>query len=392
MDRHKTHKTMKTIKQLIGVVTVGTVAVLLTGCYTMSKANTPKGTITKADFGKTQDGQPVEIYTLRNSRGMEAKIMTYGGIVTSLKTPDRNGKYADVVLGYDNLDSYTNSPYFGALIGRYGNRIAHGQFTLGGTIYTLATNNGANSLHGGLKGFDKVVWTAKPLPTAHGPALILTYISKGGEEGYPGNLAVTATYAVTEDNELKVDFMATTDTKTVCNLTHHSYFNLRGSGDVLGHIVYINADRFTPVDAGLIPTGELKPVKGTPFDFTAPHTIGERITQTNDEQIARGNGYDHNWVLNKEDGELSLAAEVYEPTTGRLLEVWTTQPAMQFYSGNFLDGTLTGKGGWVYQFRNGFCMEPQHYPDSPNHPEFPTTELSAGQTYNQTIIYKFLTK
>jgi aldose 1-epimerase len=390
MARHKANNTMKKITQIIAVATVGTVAALLTGCDTMS--NTPKGTITKADFGQTTDGTPVEIYTLRNSKGMEAKIMTYGGIVTSLKTPDRQGHFDDIVLGFDNVDSYSNSPYFGALIGRYGNRIAHGQFTMGGNTYTLATNNGANSLHGGLKGFDKVVWTAKPLPTAHGPALILTYISKGGEEGYPGNLAVTAIYTITEKNEMRLDFTATTDTKTVCNLTHHSYFNLRGSGDVLGHIVYINADRFTPVDAGLIPTGELKPVKGTPFDFTDPHTIGERINQTNNEQIARGGGYDHNWVLNKEDGELSLAAEVYEPTSGRLMEVWTTQPGLQFYSGNFLDGTLTGKGGQVYQFRDGFCMEPQHFPDSPNHPEFPTTELDAGQTYQQTIIYRFATK
>lgn len=381
---------MKKIIQLITVASLGIVAACFTGCTTM---NIPKGTITKSDFGTTPDGKAVELYTLRNSQGMEATIMTYGGIVTSLKVPDKNGALTDVVLGYDNLDGYLKStPYFGALIGRYGNRIAHGQFTLDGKTYTLATNNGANSLHGGLKGFDKQVWTARPLPTANGPALILTYVSLGGEEGYPGTLSVTAIYSITEDNELRVDFSATTSEKTVVNLTHHSYFNLRGSGDVLGHVVYINSDKFTPVDSGLIPTGELRPVTGTPFDFRLPATIGARINSTNDEQIVLGNGYDHNWVLNKQGNELSLAAEVYEPTTGRLMEVWSTEPATQFYSGNFLDGSITGKGGWVYKFRDGFCFEPQHYPDSPNHPAFPTTELSPGETYKNTIIYKFSTK
>ena len=392
MARNNPRTIMKKIAQIIfSVAAAGIVAAGLTGCYTMT--NIYKGTITKADFGSAPDGTPVEIYTLRNTHGMEAKIMTYGGIVTSLKTPDRNGNYADVVLGYDNLDGYLkSSPYFGALIGRYGNRIAFGKFTLDGNTYTMATNNGANTLHGGLKGFDKVVWTAKPMPTDHGPALILTYISKGGEEGFPGNLAVTAIYTVTEDNELRLQFTATTDQKTVCNLTHHSYFNLRGSGDVLGHVVYINADKFTPVDAGLIPTGELRPVKGTPFDFTTPTAIGARINQTNDDQIVFANGYDDNWVLNKQTNELSLAASVYEPTTGRTMEVWTTQPGLQFYSGNFLDGTLTGKGGWTYQFRDGFCMEPQHFPDSPNHPEFPTTELDPGRKYQANIIYRFSAK
>jgi aldose 1-epimerase len=391
MARNKPTTTMKKIVQIITVAACGIVAAGLTGCDTMT--NTSQGTITKADFGSTTDGTPVEIYTLSNSKGMEAKIMTYGGIVTSLKTPDRNGQYSDVVLGFDNLDSYLkSSPYFGALIGRYGNRIALGKFSLDGNNYQLATNNGANTLHGGLKGFDKVVWTARPLPTANGPALILTYVSKGGEEGFPGNLAVTAVYTVTEDNELRLQFSATTDQKTVCNLTHHSYFNLRGSGDVLGHVVYINADKFTPVDAGLIPTGELRSVKGTPFDFTTPTAIGDRINDTNDTQIAYANGYDDNWVLNKQGDELSLAATVYEPTTGRALEVWTTQPGVQFYTGNFLDGTLTGKGGWVYQFRDAFCLEPQHFPDSPNHPEFPTTELDPGQKYQSTIVYKFSAK
>jgi len=373
---------------LLTVALVSVSAACFTGCAFMSQ--NPQGTLTHSHFGQLPDGTPVELYTLRNSRGMEAQIMNYGGIVTSLKVPDKSGKLDDVVLGYDTLDAYLKStPYFGALIGRYGNRIAKGQFSLDGATYTLATNNGVNALHGGLKGFDKAVWTARPLPTANGPSLILTYVSRNGEEGYPGNLLVTAVYSVTEDNALKVEFTATTDRKTVVNLTHHSYFNLRGSGDVLGHIVTIPADRFTPVDSGLIPTGELRPVAGTPFDFTMPSAIGARIGQTQDEQIMLGKGYDHNWVLNKRGSELSLAARVHEPLTGRTMEVWTTEPATQFYTGNFLDGTLVGKGGWVYQQRNGFCFEPQHYPDSPNHPAFPSTELKPGDIYSNTIIYKF---
>jgi aldose 1-epimerase len=374
--------------QFITLAAAGLGMAFLVGCAAMSKSNS---SITKAAFGKTPDGTPVEIYTLRNSKGMEAQIMTYGGIVTSLKTPDKSGKFADVVLGYDNLEGYLKtSPYFGALIGRYGNRIAFGKFTLDGQTYTLATNNGVNSLHGGLKGFDKVVWKVKEAEVGeHGPELELTYFSRDGEEGYPGNLSVQATYTLREDNALQIKFKATTDKKTVCNLTHHSYFNFAGSGDVLGHVVYINADKFTPVDSGLIPTGELRPVAGTPFDFLTPANIGSRINNTNDEQIQLGHGYDHNWVLNKKSNELSLAARVSEPISGRTMEVWTTEPATQFYTGNFLDGTITGKSGWTYQFRNGFCFEPQHYPDSPNHPEFPTTELKPGQTYQNTIVYKF---
>ena len=380
---------MKKIIQLLTVTALS--AACFTGCESMS--NTPKGTITKSDFGTSPDGKLVELYTLANSKGMTATIMTYGGIVTSLKVPDKDGNISDVVLGYDNLDSYVkSSPYFGALIGRYGNRIAAGKFTLDDTTYQLATNNGVNSLHGGLKGFDKVVWTARPMPTTHGPCLILTYVSPGMEEGYPGTLSVTAIYSLTEDNELKLEYSATTSAKTVVNLTHHSYFNLAGKGDILNHVAVINADKFTPVDATLIPTGELRPVQGTPFDFTTPHTIGERIGNTNDEQIARGNGYDHNFVLNKKGNELSFAAEIYEVTSGRILQVFSTEPGIQFYSGNFLDGTLTGKGGWIYQFRNGFCLEPQHFPDSPNHPEFPTVVLNPGETYHNTIIYKFSVK
>ncbi|MDD5140765.1 MAG: galactose mutarotase [Verrucomicrobiales bacterium] len=380
---------MKKTARLITVTAAAMVAAFFAGCALMS--NTPKGTITETGFGRLPDGTPVELYTLRNSHGMEATIMTYGGIVTTLKVPDKSGKFTDVVLGCDNLEAYLKgTPCFGALIGRYGNRIAKGKFSLDGVEYTLAKNNGENALHGGRKGFDKVMWTARPLPTANGPSLILTYVSRDGEEGYPGNLLVTAVYSITEDNALRVDFTATTDRKTVCNLTHHSYFNLAGSGDVLDHVVYINADKFTPVDSGLIPTGELRPVAGTPFDFLKPAAIGARIANTNDEQIVRGHGYDHNWVLNKKTNELSLAASVYEPTTGRTMEVWTTEPGMQFYIGNFLDGSITGKGGWVYHSRNGFCFEPQHYPDSPNHPEFPTAELKPGETYKNTIIYKFI--
>jgi aldose 1-epimerase len=376
--------------QLVTVTSLGFLTACLTGCESMS--NSSKGTITKTDFGKMPEGTPVELYTLRNAKGMEATIMTYGGIVISLKVPDKNGKFDDVVLGHDNLGGYlTNSPYFGALIGRYGNRIANGKFSLDGVEYTLAKNNGPNHLHGGVKGFDKVVWEVDEAEVGeHGPKLELTYFSKDGEEGYPGNLKVEATYTLTEDNALKIKFKATTDKDTVCNLTHHSYFNLAGGGDVLDHIVQINADKFTPVDSGLIPTGELMPVAGTPFDFRTPTAIGAHINETNNEQIKFAGGYDDNWVLNKKStGELSLAARVSEPTSGITMEVWTTSPGLQFYTGNFLDGTITGKSGRVYQLRDAFCMEPQCFPDSPNHPTFPTTELKPGEIYKNTIIYKF---
>jgi len=340
-------------------------------------------------FGQNTAGAPVHLYTLKNSKGMEARITNYGGIVVSLMAPDRQGKMADVVLGFEALADYLKGhPHFGALIGRYGNRIGKGKFKLDGVEYSLAINNGHNSLHGGLKGFDTVVWAAKPLQTEQGPALQLKYTSRDGEEGYPGNLAVTAVYTVTEDNALKVEFTATTDKKTVCNLTHHSYFNLAGKGDVLGHIVQINADTFTPVDGGLIPTGELRPVDGTPLDFREPVAIGHRI-DSDYEQIKLGAGYDHNWVLNHPAGKLGLAATVEERVSGRTMEVWTTEPGTQFYTGNFLDGKLRGKGGWTYQRREAFCFEPQHFPDSPNKPQFPTTELKPGETYRNTIIYKF---
>ena len=346
--------------------------------------------IAKSSFGKTADDQTVDLFTLRNASGTEARITNYGGIVTALKVADQHGNFGDVVLGYDQLAGYlSDSPYFGSLVGRVGNRIAGGRFKLNGKEYTLAQNNGTNSLHGGVKGFDKVVWAARPLATGIGPALELTYTSPDGEEGFPGNLEVRATYTLTADNALRLDYAATTDADTHCNLTHHSYFNFAGHGDVLDHVVTLNAGHFTPVDANLIPTGEVRPVKGTPFDFTQATRIGERISH-DDEQLKFANGYDHNWVLNQSAaGLLTHAATVSEPASGRVMEVWTTEPAIQFYSGNFLDGTITGKGGWTYQRRHGFCLEPQHYPDSPNHPEFPSTLLSPGRTYRNTILYKF---
>ncbi|HEY1789376.1 MAG TPA: aldose epimerase family protein [Verrucomicrobiae bacterium] len=354
---------------------------------------TSAAAISKAPFGKTPEGQPVEIYTLRNKNGMEARIMTYGGIVVSLKTPDKSGIFDDVVLGYDTLEGYIQrNPYFGAIIGRCGNRISKGKFSLSGKTYSLATNNNAkNHLHGGLKGFDKVVWTAKAVESPHGPALQLDYLSKDGEEGYPGNLSVKATYTLTDDNGLKFDFSATTDADTICNLTQHSYFNFHGGGDVLEYLVQINAEQFTAVNADVIPTGELRSVAGTPLDFRKPTAIGARIN-SQDEQIQKAGGYDHNWVFNKPVGQLACVARVTDKVSGRSMEVFTTQPGMQFYTGNFLDGTITGKGGQKYNWRHAFCMEPQHFPDAPNHPDFPSIELKPGQVYENTIIYKFSTE
>jgi len=294
------------------------------------------------------------------------------------------------VLGYDTLEGYVSgSSYFGALIGRYGNRISKGKFELNSTVYTLAANNAPNSLHGGKVGFDKVAWkVTKAQVTPHGPQLTLTYLSHDGEEGYPGNLAVTAAYTLTDDDALRLDYTATTDKDTVVNLTQHSYFNLRGHGDILGHVIQINANRFTVIDQTLIPTGELRSVEGTSFDFRTPGAIGAQINAT-DEQLRFGKGYDHNWVIEKKPGSLGLHAVVYEPETGRVLQVYSTEPGLQFYSGNFLDGSITGKGGMQYEFRGGLCLEPQHFPDSPNHTEFPSTLLRSGQTYHNTIIYRF---
>jgi aldose 1-epimerase len=340
----------------------------------------------KQTFGTAPDGQPVYLYTLRNSKGCEARIMNYGGIVQSLKVPDKNGKLGDVVLGFDTFEPYkVNSPYFGALIGRYGNRIANGKFTLDGTTYTLAQNNPPNNLHAGPKGFNTVVWDAKQ----KGSSLELTYLSKDGDQGFPGNLQVTAVYTLTDNNELRLDYTAKTDKATVCNLTQHSYYNLAGGGDVLNHVVEIFADNYTPVNPNLIPTG-IAPVKGTPFDFTTPTSIGAHINENND-QLKAGGGYDHNFVLNKKPGKLGLAARVTENTSGRVMEVLTTEPGLQFYSGNFI-GDLPGKNGIEYHNRSGFAMEAQHFPDSPNHPDFPSTVLRPGQTYHNTIIYRFKTQ
>jgi aldose 1-epimerase len=357
-------------------------------------ASGTKAHITAAAFGWLPDGRAVELYTLRNRRGMEARIMTYGGIVTYLSAPDKHGHLADVVLGYDSLVGYLKaSPYFGALIGRYGNRIANGHFSLQGSDYSLPINSPPNSLHGGAVGFDKVLWTvAAARVTTAGPELTLEHLSPDGDQGYPGNLHVTAVYTLTEDNGLRVDFTATTDRVTVVNLTNHSYFNLRGAGDVLGHVVQIHADRFTPIDETLIPTGELRSVEGTPFDFRTPTAIGAHIEADN-EQLRFGRGYDHNWVVGSlaeaDRSGLRLDATVYEPESGRVLEVLSTQPGLQFYSGNFLDGTLTGKGGRVYERHAAFCVEPQHFPDSPNHAEFPSTVLRPGEVYRQSLEFRF---
>jgi aldose 1-epimerase len=345
--------------------------------------------ISHAPFGKTPDGKPVELYTLRAVDGIEARICTYGGILVALKVPDRGGHLGDVVLGFDKLDGYLAlNPFFGALVGRYGNRIAKATFTLEGETYKLAANNGPNALHGGLKGFDKVVWRAAQTGTATAPALELDYLSKDGEEGYPGNLSVKAVYSLTADHGLRLDFTATTDKTTVVNLTQHTYFNLARKGNILGHQVQIEGDWITPVDSGLIPTGALQSVAGTPFDFRRPAAIGSRIDQE-DEQLQFGQGYDHNYVLNHPAGRLDVVARVSEPTTGRVLEVLTTEPGVQFYTGNHLDGTVKGKGGEHYQKRAGFCLEAQHFPDSPNHPQFPTVTLKPGAVYRNTIIFRF---
>lgn len=343
--------------------------------------------IQKKDFGKTKDGQQVVLYTLKNKNGVVAKIMNYGGIVTELCVPDRNGKIANVCLGFNNFKQYEDGhPYFGALIGRYGNRIAKGRFVLDGKEYKLAINNGPNALHGGLKGFDKVIWKVDPKETTDGPSLVLSYLSADGEEGYPGNLSATVTYTLTNNNELKIDYRAQTDKATVLNLTNHSYFNLAGpgKGTILDHVLTLNADKYTPVDDTLIPTGQIAPVAGTPFDFTKPFAIGARIDKVT-------GGYDHNFVLNGGGGKMAACAVLEDPKSGRVMEVTTDQPGVQFYTGNFLDGTLKGNGG-VYQKNYGMCLETQHFPDSPNKPNFPSVVLKPGQVFESTTIMKFSAK
>jgi aldose 1-epimerase len=322
---------------------------------------------------------------------MEMKAMSFGGIIISLRVPDKSGKLDDVVLGFDNLAAYEeNNPHFGALIGRYGNRIANGEFKLDGKTYHLPKNNGPNTLHGGVKGFDKVMWDIEPFENKDAAGLVLSRTSPDGEEGFPGNLKVKVTYTLTNNNELSFEYEATTDKATPVNLTEHSYFNLsgEGNGNILGHVLKLNADHFTPVDKNLIPTGEIRSVKGTPLDFTTPTAIGARIDDKYDQLVIAG-GYDHNFVVNGKSGVMRLAARAKDPKSGRVLEVYTVEPGVQFYSGNFLDGTLTGKNGHKYQKRDGFCLETQHYPDSPNHPKFPSTILKPGQTYHTKTLLKF---
>jgi len=347
--------------------------------------------IKKDTFGKTGDGTAVDVYTLTNKNGIEVRAINYGGIIISLRVPDKNGKFDDVVLGYESLDGYlAKTPYFGAIIGRYGNRIGNAKFTLDGVQYSLAANNGPNALHGGLKGFDKVVWKAEPFEHQDSVGVVFTYTSRDGEEGYPGNLSMKVTYTLTDKDELILDYHATTDKASPVNLTNHTYFNLAGDGkgDVLGHEVMLNASRFTPIDKTLIPTGQIASVSGTPLDFTKPTPIGARIEQK-DEQMVFGSGYDHNFVVDRKGEGLALAARVYEPTTGRVLEVQTTEPGLQFYTGNFLDGSITGKGGHVYRRRYGFCLETQHFPDSPNKPNFPSSILRPGKAYESRTVYRF---
>jgi aldose 1-epimerase len=355
-----------------------------------------KPVIQKTSFGTTPDGQPVDLYLLTNQKGMSVAITNYGGTIVTLKVPDRKGASADVVLGYDSVAAYAaGKSYFGATIGRYGNRIAHGKFSLDGNTYTLPKNDGDNTLHGGLIGFNKKVWKAVTVPSENASVLELTYLSVDGEEGFPGNLNVKVVFTLPQDkNELKIDYSATTDKDTVVNLTNHSYFNLagEGTGDILGHELKLNAKHYTPVDATLIPTGEIPEIKNTPFDFLKPFTIGARIGDDN-QQLKFGKGYDHNWVLDRKAGsmDLSVAAEAYEPKTGRVLEVLTNEPGVQFYSGNFLDGAH-GKGDKPYPARSGFCLETQHFPDSPNHANFPSTELKAGASTHSTTVFRFSTK
>lgn len=371
---------------LIGVFTISSQP-------TLAKERTKgkKADVTKSDFGKTDTGEAVELYTMTNANGVIMKVMTYGGIVTELHVPDSEGKTGNVVLGFDNLKDYLKGhPYFGALIGRVGNRIAKGRFTLDGKEYKLAQNNGENSLHGGKKGFDKVIWKVEPQDAKDGVALKLSYTSKDGEEGYPGTLKATVVYTLTNQNEFRIDYEASTDKATPVNLTQHTYFNLGGpeKGNIHNHVLMLNADKYTPVDDTLIPTGKIEPVKGTPLDFTEPTTIGKRIDQLKGEP----GGYDHNVVLKREGKGLSLAARVYEPDSGRVMEMHTTEPGVQFYSGNFLDGSNKGHDGVVYKKHYGFCLEAQHYPDSINQSNFPSVVLKPGETYQQTTVYKFSTK
>jgi aldose 1-epimerase len=346
--------------------------------------------VTKSAFGSLPNGTAIDLYTLRNKHGMEARVMTYGAIIVSLQTPDRTGKLADVVLGFDNLEGYLHDPpYFGAIVGRYANRIAKGRFTLDGVTYQLPQNNGPNSLHGGVRGFDKVVWTATPFERTDGVGVVLTYVSPDGDQGYPGTLRTQVTYTLADSGALSVDYHATTDKATPINLSQHSYFNLTGAQrDILDHVLTLNADGYTPVDSTLIPTGEIARVAGTPFDFRTPTAIGARVN-ADDQQLRYGRGYDHNWVLNRAASGLTHAIHVVEPTSGRTLDIYTTEPGLQFYSGNFLDGSIHGKGGVVYAHRFGMALETQHFPDSPNEPRFPSTILRPGSEFSSRTVFVF---
>jgi aldose 1-epimerase len=360
------------------------------GCAPKDTSMT-QASVTRAPFGVMPDGDTIEIFTLTNGHGIRIRAMTYGAIILSIETPDRDGHLGDITLGFDSLSDYlADSPFFGAVVGRYGNRIAKGRFTLDGTTYQLATNNGPNHLHGGVKGFDKVVWQGEPFQHDSAVGVTFRYTSPDGEEGYPGTLQAEVTYTLNDADELVVDYRATTDKATPVNLTQHSYFNLTGGAtrDILAHVLEIDADSFTPVDSTLIPTGEIAPVAGTPFDFTTPTAIGTRINEDN-EQLRFGMGYDHNFVLRRSGPGLSHAVRVVDPSSGRTLDISTTEPGLQFYSGNFLDGTLTGVGGRVYAHRWGFCLETQHYPDSPNEPAFPSTILRPGETYQTRTVFRF---
>ncbi|HEV3139395.1 MAG TPA: aldose epimerase family protein [Vicinamibacterales bacterium] len=375
------------------------IAIVALGACTVTLPPPGTGSVNRAPFGALPDGRTVEMFTVRNAGGVEVRTISYGAIIVSIKAPDRTGKLDDVVLGFDTLDGYLKTnPYFGAIVGRYGNRIAKGAFSIDGATYHLATNNGPNHLHGGVKGFDKLLWRAEPIFHGDDVSIAYTLTSADGDEGYPGTLNVKVTYTLSATNALTVDYDATTDKPTVVNLTQHSYFNLAGSGDILGHRLMIDADRFTPVDATLIPTGELAPVEGTPFDFRTLTAIGERI-DANDPQIKNGGGYDHNFVLrgsakalaerSPEGIALHHAARLEDPSSGRTLDVSTTEPGLQFYSGNFLDGTVTGKGSRLYQRRSALCLETQHFPDSPNHANFPSTVLRPGERYQSKTVFTF---
>jgi aldose 1-epimerase len=375
-------------KLLIAITAIAAIACNnnKTNDKTMAESN-----ILEAPFGVLASGDSVKLFTLKNANGMEVAISDLGGTIIKWTAPDKEGKFEDITLGSNNPEDYlSNTKYLGALIGRFGNRIAKGKFSLDGKEYTLAINNGPNSLHGGLNGFNAAIWNATPIDGAE-PALKLTYLSKDGEEGYPGNLNVEVVYSLKNDNSLSIDYKATTDKSTVVNLTNHAYFNLKGegNGDITDHEITINADKFLPTDAGLIPTGELKPVKGTPFDFTTAHLIGERINDSTDNDIKLGGGYDHCWVFTDQSNKLKSIANVLEPVSGRTMEVFTTEPAVQFYTGNFLNGKATGKSGKKYEFRYGFCLETQHFPDAPNQSAFPSTVLKPGETYTSTTVYKF---